>query len=279
MTIVSQTSPSQGRFAVLGNPIAHSISPQIHHSFAQQFEHEIDYQRLLVASGQFESIAKSFFDQGGRGLNVTAPCKADAFALAKWPTQRAADAGAANLLWVDNTGDIHADNVDGLGLVRDIETNLEWSVRDSKILLLGAGGAMRGILGPLIEAGPASVHVANRTVANAKSLCERFGGRVTMSAGDLATLPGDGWDLVVNGLSSGWSSTQPELPKIVPSSRALAYDMLYGKGPTPFLLQMQDAGFSQSSDGLGMLVEQAADSYERWQGVRPHTGSVIQQFR
>lgn len=279
MSTAAETMPSHGRFAVLGNPIAHSLSPQIHSSFAEQCQHEIDYQRVLVEPGQFESVARGFFESGGAGLNVTAPCKADAFALAERPTERASDAGAANILWVDSAGDICADNVDGLGLVRDIETNLDWSVRGAKILLLGAGGAMRGILAPLIEASPTSIHVANRTVANAQSLCDLFGERVTMSFGDLATLPGDGWDLVINGLSSGWGSAQPDLPPIVPSSRALAYDMLYGKAPTPFLLQMQDAGFSRSSDGLGMLVEQAADSYERWHGVRPQTGSVIQQLR
>ncbi len=279
MSTAVETMPSHGRFAVLGNPIAHSLSPQIHNSFAKQCQHDIDYQRLLVEPGQFESVARCFFESGGAGLNVTAPCKEDAFALAERPTERAADAGAANLLWVDSGGVICADNVDGLGLVRDIEKNLGWSVRGSKILLLGAGGAMRGILAPLIEASPASIHVANRTVANAQSLCDLFGERVTMSFGDLATLPEDGWDLVINGLSTGWSSAQPELPPIVPSSRALAYDMLYGSAPTPFLLLMKDTGFSRLSDGLGMLVEQAADSYARWQGVRPHTESVIQQLR
>lgn len=276
---MSDITPVDGRFAVLGNPIAHSMSPEIHSLFAKQFGHQIDYQRVLVEPGKFNAVVNQFFANGGVGVNVTAPCKSDAHSLADQRTQRAEDAGAANLLWRDKSGALCADNVDGLGLVRDVEGNLGWSLRGAKVLLLGAGGAMRGILGPLIDAKPELIHVANRTVANAEALVDLFGERASMTTGDLSVLPRDRWDLVLNGLSSGWSSTQPELPLIKPSNKAMAYDMLYGRKITPFLQQMQGLGFTQLSDGLGMLVEQAADSYQQWQGVRPQTASVIAQLR
>lgn len=267
------------RFAVLGNPISHSKSPAIHHAFAESCGHEIDYQKVLVEPEDFNAVVTQFFDQGGIGLNVTAPLKGNAFDLAEWRSPEAQDARAANTLWRDSEGRICAHTTDGSGLLRDLEANLGWAIADKHVLLLGAGGAMRGILGPLCNTKPASIHVANRTVETAKDLIDLFKGRCPLSAGGLGEIPDLHWDLIVNGLSSGWGGGFPDISLAGLSGTASAYDLIYSETATPFMQWAQQKGVSKISDGLGMLVEQAADSYAIWQGQRPETEMLLAQMR
>ncbi len=267
------------RFAVLGNPIEHSKSPEIHRAFADSCRHDIDYRKVLVEAGQFDTVVNDFFARGGIGLNVTAPFKGEAFEFAEVHTSDAIDAQAVNTLWRDDQGRICGHTTDGSGLARDLEVNLHWQLAGAHILLLGAGGAMRGILGPLCDRSPASVHVANRTSQRAIDLVALFEGRGSLTAGGLTTIPDREWSLVINGLSSGWAGDFPdlEIPRISPD--ASAYDLIYSDKPTPFMTWADSRGFQQVSDGLGMLVEQAADSYEIWNDERPLTHDVLAMLR
>ena len=267
------------RFAVVGNPIAHSKSPVIHAGFAEQCGHQIDYQKILVEPGEFDAVVTAFFDQGGAGLNVTAPFKEEAFNVAAVRTEAAEDAKAANTLWLDARGQVCAHNTDGSGLLRDLEVNLAWSIDGANVLVLGAGGAMRGVLGAFCERAPATVHVANRTVEKAEQLAALLAGKVALSTSGLQNIPDSPWDIVINGLSSGWAGDFPDLvvPNLAPSGAA--YDLLYSNEPTPFMRWAQMRGVEHVSDGLGMLVEQAADSYVVWHSQRPETAEVTSRLR
>ena len=267
------------RFAVLGNPIEHSKSPEIHCAFAESCRHDIDYQKVLVEPGDFDRVVTDFFESGGTGLNVTAPFKGEAFAIAEVHTADAFDAKAVNTLWRDDRGRVSGHTTDGSGLARDLEVNLGWELVDAHILFLGAGGAMSGILGPLCDRSPASIHVANRTPERAVKLVALFEGRGPLTAGSLAAIPDREWNIVINGLSSGWASDFPDLdiPRI--SDNASAYDLVYSDDPTSFLTWAASRGFQRVSDGLGMLVEQAADSYQIWSGERPLTSDVLAMLR
>ena len=267
------------RFAVLGNPIAHSKSPEIHHAFAASCGHDIDYERVLVDSGDFVAVVRQFFAAGGIGLNVTAPFKGEAFEMATVRSDAATDAKAVNTLWCDAQGQICAHTTDGSGLLQDLEQNLGWTVEAKNILLLGAGGAMRGIMGPLCERSPSVIHIANRTEARASELAALFSDRVCVGVSGLHDIPDRPWDLIINGLSSGWAGDflDLEIPRISPD--ASAYDLIYSDKPTPFMTWADSRGFQQVSDGLGMLVEQAADSYEIWNAERPLTHDVLAMLR
>ena len=267
------------RFAVLGNPIAHSKSPEIHGKFAAECGHEIDYQRVLVNAGQIDTVVTDFFTAGGVGLNVTAPFKGEAFALAQVRTPAAVDAQAANTLWQDDQGRICAHTTDGSGLLRDLEVNLGWGITDANILLLGAGGAMRGIVSALCEQIPRSIHVANRTTQRAFDLIRLFEGRGKLTASGLDAIPKTPWDLVINGLSSGWQEGFPDIAIPALAATASAYDLIYSDQPTAFIQWSDNRGFKKTSDGLGMLVEQAADSYAIWHGERPETAGVLADLR
>jgi shikimate dehydrogenase len=267
------------RFAVLGNPIDHSKSPEIHRAFAESCGHEIDYQKVLVEVGDFDRVVTDFFASGGIGLNVTAPFKGDAFALAEVHTPDAIDAQAVNTLWRDDQGCVCGHTTDGSGLARDLEVNLGWKLTDAHILCLGAGGAMRGILGPLCDRSPASIHVANRTPDRAMDLVALFEGRGSLTAGGLTSIPDREWGIVINGLSSGWAGDFPDLRISRISANASAYDLIYSNESTPFMAWAESRGFQQVSDGLGMLVEQAADSYDTWNGERPLTSDVLAMLR
>ncbi|MFL6581831.1 MAG: shikimate dehydrogenase [Burkholderiales bacterium] len=270
------------RYAVVGNPIAHSKSPEIHAAFARQTGQDIQYTKLLAPPNGFSTTVEAFRAEGGRGVNVTVPFKLEAFALADDISQSARDAQAANVLQFEG-GRIRADNTDGIGLLRDIVHNLGFKIADKRVLLMGAGGAARGVLAPLLEYGPRMLTIANRTVDKALRLAETFRHLPAAASSVLCgvgygELPGHHFDLVINATSAGLSGALTPMPAEVFAPGALAYDMMYGKSLTPFLRFAASHG-AEYSDGLGMLVEQAAESFLLWRGVRPQTAPVIEMLR
>jgi shikimate dehydrogenase len=271
------------RYAVIGNPVAHSKSPEIHLMFARQTAQDIEYTRLLAPLDGFKATVESFIAQGGRGANVTVPFKLEAFDLAHHVSRRAKEARAANFLKFDG-GHILADNTDGHGLVRDIVTNLGFAIAAKRVLLMGAGGAAQGVLVPLLEEGPAILAIANRTPDKALRLAENFrhsaaAAHTVLSGQGYADLQGRHFDLVINATSSSLAGELPPLPQGVFAADALAYELMYGKGVTPFLAFAKSQGVQHLSDGLGMLVEQAAESFRLWRGVLPQTRPVIESLR
>ncbi len=271
------------RYAVIGHPVAHSRSPQIHATFARQTAQDISYERLLAPLDQFVATVKQFREQGGRGSNVTLPFKLEAFALADEFSERARDAGAANTLMFRADG-IFADNTDGAGLLADIVNNLGVSLTGARILLLGAGGAAQGVFMPLLSQSPAILHIANRTQARTAAMLEKFAPQIRLThahvtSSDFAQLNDSEFDLVVNATSSSLSDELPPLPTGLFGQSSLAYDMMYGKGLSPFLRFAQSQGAARIADGLGMLVEQAAESFYLWRGVRPRSQPVIAALR
>jgi shikimate dehydrogenase len=278
MTDLFDFNPPPPLYAVMGNPIDHSLSPQIHAMFAQQCGIRLDYRRIHVDVGGFPQAVDSFRAEGGQGLNVTVPFKIEAWELADERTDRAQVAGAANTLWFTNDR-IHADNTDGAGMCRDITVNLGFPVAGRSVLVIGAGGAVRGVLGPLLDEGPSGVMIANRSVDRAELLAGVFSDRARMETGGFDALPGRSFDLVVNGTSASLQGELPPLPDGLFTEGALAYDMMYGSAPTLFLRWAADHGAARTADGLGMLVEQAAESFHVWHGRRPDTGPVIEKLR
>src|SRR4051812_27170857 len=267
------------RYAVVGNPVAHSKSPEIHAAFARQTGQDIQYTKLLAPPDGFTSTIEAFRAEGGQGVNVTVPFKLEAFALADEISQSARDARAANLLQFEGRR-IRADNTDGIGLLRDIVHNLGFKIADKRVLLMGAGGAARGVLAPLLEYGPRILTIANRTVDKALHLAETFrhlpaAASSVLSGVGYGELSGHHFDLVINATSSGLRGELAPLPAELFAPGALAYDMMYGKSLTPFKKFAAIHG-ANYSDGLGMLVEQAAESFLRWRGVRPQTAPVIE---
>ncbi|HTJ96523.1 MAG TPA: shikimate dehydrogenase [Rhodocyclaceae bacterium] len=270
------------RYVVIGNPIAHSKSPRIHGLFAMQTEQDIDYRTLLAPLDGFAGTLQSFIDGGGRGANITVPFKEEAFRLATHLSARAAAAGAVNTLRCDANGSIFGDNTDGAGLVRDITANLRRSLNGKQVLLLGAGGAARGVILPLLLEGPARLFIANRTPSKATALVTEFNALPDalpdrLEGGGFADLAGQRFDVLINATSAGLSDSALELPPGIFASQALAYDMVYGRD-TPFMQQARANG-AQVSDGLGMLVEQAAEAFSIWRGIRPDTLPVMQALR
>ncbi|HKY01447.1 MAG TPA: shikimate dehydrogenase [Burkholderiales bacterium] len=262
------------RYAVIGNPVAHSKSPTIHAAFAQQTGQQLVYEKILAPLDDFCGTVNAFRQNGGRGLNVTLPFKEEALILADDASARANAAGAANTLRFD-VDRVYADNTDGVGLVQDIQGNRAFSLQGRSVLLLGAGGAARGVIAPLLEAGVSGLSIANRTVEKAQKLAARF----PISAMAYAALTGQVFDLVINATSASLSSELPPLPEGVFAPGAMAYDMMYGKGETPFLAFARSQGATYCADGLGMLVEQAAASFYIWRSVQPATASVLSQLR
>ena len=270
------------RYAVIGNPIQHSKSPLIHRGFADATGQSLTYTAIEGPLGGFATAVDRFRAEGGKGLNVTVPFKLDACAYATDLAESARAAGAANALKFDGDRCL-AENFDGLGLVRDIVGNLGHAVRGRRVLLLGAGGATRGALLPLLAEQPTRLFVANRTVDKATALVQEFlsrGASAVLEGGGYADLTrADAFDIVINATSA---SLGQELPPVAPSafaSGALAYDMVYGKGLTPFLKLAQAAGTPHLADGVGMLVEQAAEAFAWWRGVRPSTAAMIERLR
>ena len=268
-------------YAVIGNPIAHSKSPWIHAAFARQTGQALVYQTLLAPLDGFEQSVTAFRIGGGRGLNVTVPFKLEAFALANHHTPRAEAAGAVNTLAFGPDG-ILGDNTDGAGLVRDLSFNLHCPLVGRRILLLGAGGATRGVLLPLLTSLPASLTIANRTASKAIALAERFiphAGRARVDGCGFEELAGRRFDLVINATAASLADELPPLPPGLYADGALAYDMMYGRGQTPFLRAALADGAARVADGLGMLVEQAAESFALWRGVRPDSAPVLAELR
>lgn len=262
------------RYAVIGNPIAHSKSPFIHTVFAEQTGQDLNYTALLSPLDGFANTVRDFIALGGKGMNVTVPFKFEAFALATQRTARAQAARAVNTLVFLPDGDILGDNTDGAGLVRDIEQNLSFPLRGRRVLLLGAGGAAYGVVLPLLAAG-ATICVANRTAAKAVELAATFNGVRGCGYTDLANEAA--FDCVINATSSGLSDELPPIPATVFTSGTLAYDMMYGR-ETPFMAFARTQG-AQVADGLGMLAEQAAEAFFVWRGVRPDTVAVRAALR
>jgi len=273
-------------YAVVGKPIAHSKSPLIHRLFAQQTDQDLEYRAELGDSVNFEEQVSKWFALGLRGLNVTLPFKERALTLASKKTARALLAGAANTLRLDqNAGGLEADNTDGIGLMRDLQERLGFAIQDKRILVLGAGGATRGILGPLLEAGPARLVITNRTEERAITLVQAM--QTAMNATALifnsqAQLAqhNEGFDLVINATSTSLSGDVPEVPDCIWASHTMAYDLAYTpSGETSFLVFAQSHGVKNCADGLGMLVEQAAEAFYWWRGVAPDTSAVLKQTR
>jgi shikimate dehydrogenase len=256
------------RYALVGNPVAHSKSPWIHAEFARATSQDLEYGLLEAPLDGFAAAVQRFRAGGGKGLNVTLPFKQEAFRLCSTVSERALRAQAVNTVVLD-TG--FGDNTDGIGLVRDLSQNLNFRFRN--VLLLGAGGAAQGVVGPLLEAGAARLVIANRTGSKAKALAERFPGA---SGHGYEGLAGE-FDLVINATSAGLADETPPLPPGLLRRGVLAYDMVYGR-ETPFLAAAKAAG-ARASDGLGMLVEQAAESFFIWRGVRPQTRPVLARLR
>ncbi|MEZ0154158.1 MAG: shikimate dehydrogenase [Candidatus Reddybacter sp.] len=268
------------QYAVFGNPIKHSRSPQIHSAFAELTGQDINYVSTLVEADQFQSAARNFFKDGGKGLNITVPFKQDAFTFADELSERARRAGAVNTLIHQNDGKILGDNTDGIGLVCDISTNLGWAIEGKKILLVGAGGAVMGVLEPLLQQHPAIIVIANRTISKAQKLARDFAdlGNIQGCGFDELTESGH-FDLIINGTSASLAGEIAPLPNSVLTAKTQGYDMMYAAEATPFMRWMHEQGAQQTADGLGMLVEQAAEAFTLWRGVRPETAGVISSIR
>ncbi|MDX3904940.1 MAG: shikimate dehydrogenase [Pigmentiphaga sp.] len=270
------------RYAVIGNPVAHSKSPWIHARFAEQTGQQLAYGTICAPVDEFASQVRDFFAAGGGGLNVTVPFKLQAFDLAQdHASARARAAGAVNTLWMSN-GQLHGCNTDGVGLVNDLR-RLGARLAGARVLLAGAGGAARGIVLPLIEAGCASIDIANRTPARAVELAASFAGAghgAALRGTSYADLPaGTQWDLVINATASSLSDEAPPLPARAYAAGGLAYDLMYAARPTAFMRQAAADGAAGTADGLGMLVEQAAESFFIWRGVRPDPAPVLADLR
>jgi len=266
------------RYAVFGNPAMHSKSPLIHGMFARATGQDLTYEAIEPPLDGFAAAVAAFRARGGRGANVTMPFKLEAFALATHPSERARLAGAANALKFD--GDrIYAENFDGVGLVNDIERNLGYPLAGKRVLLLGAGGAARGVVLPILQRTPAALTIANRNVPKALALRDMFAQYGPLTVGSYADLGNASFDVVLNATAA---SMRGELPPVTPAAFApgsLAYELVYGKGLTPFLRLARDARAACLADGVGMLVEQAAEGFEWWRGVRPDTSAAIEKLR
>jgi len=265
------------RYVVIGNPVSHSLSPAIHARFAAQTGDSLEYTTLLVPLGDFEREAARFFAAGGAGANVTLPFKVDAFRFATRASERARLAGAANVL-ISGDGTIAADNTDGAGLVADLVDNLGMTLEGRSILLLGAGGAARGVVAPLLAERPARLVIANRTAARARELAEIFAPHGPVEATALQSIPETRYDLVVNATSTSTRGESLDLPEHVLGPGTLAYDTAYGPATRAFAA-MASARGARTCDGLGMLVEQAAESFRLWRGRSPDTGPVLAELR
>ena len=272
-------SPAPDRYAVMGNPIAHSKSPDIHARFATQTGQDIEYTAILVEPGGFPQAVGNFQASGGKGLNVTVPFKHEAWKLADQLTERARLAGAVNTLKFEADGSVQGDNTDGIGLVRDIRDHHGIPLQGSSILLLGAGGAARGVLEPLLAEQPKQLVIANRTEDKAVTLAAEFQHLGKVSGCSLQALAGQQFDLVINATSASLHGDLPPLPDDLLNKDACCYDMMYGAEPTIFMQWAVQHGARKCLDGLGMLVGQAAESFALWRGIRPEVDEVILYLR
>lgn len=266
------------RYAVMGHPISHSRSPFIHSEFAGQTGQDMEYAAIDVSPGTFVNAVNDFQSQQGRGLNVTVPYKQEAWQLVNTRSHRAELAGAVNTIRMDEDS-LYGDNTDGIGLLRDLTMNLDRVLHQKRILVLGAGGAVRGVLVPLLEQGPKQLTIANRTVEKAVELAHTFGSIAPVQACGFDDLAGQSFDIIINGTAASLGGHVPPVPASCLAGSELAYDMMYAKDPTPFMVRALQHGATHCSDGLGMLVEQAAESFLVWRGVLPDTAPVIAAVR
>ena len=283
-TPASQSATQPIVCAVIGNPVSHSRSPAIQQQFALQTNLPLHYSRLPAELDQFAPTVTQFFAQGGKGLNVTVPFKLEAWQMAREHLSvRATLAQAVNTLWMQD-GALHGCNTDGVGLVMDLQ-RLRLPLKEARLLMIGAGGAARGVIGPLLEAGCAHLHIVNRTAERAHDLVaawprEHLPKSANLSAGGLEQAArAQGWDLVINASASSLSDIAPAVPSGLYATGGAAYDMMYAARPTAFMLQAQADGAQRVHDGLGMLVGQAAESFYIWHGVRPETDPVLRMIR
>lgn len=266
------------RYAVIGNPISHSRSPEIHQAFARQTGRKIEFDRLFAMREEFEHVLEQFVNERGKGLSVTMPFKQRAYKVADTLSERARKALAVNTLVIDKSGKIFGDNTDGPGLVKDIIVNLGWQIRGKKVLLLGAGGAARGILESLSGEAPSALRIANRTESKAQLLATEFPHQGEVSASSIEQLV-EPYDLVINATAASLQGFNLEIPAVAISDHTHCYDLAYAAEETHFNRWAASKGACRTSDGLGMLVEQAALAFFLWQGVLPETLPVIVEIR
>ncbi len=279
MSSLFDFTPKTDRYAVLGNPVAHSKSPLIHAAFARALGHKIEYSAIYVESGGFAQAVGNFEATGGKGVNVTLPFKQEAYALCDELSARARLAQAVNTILFKSGGKRLGDNTDGVGLVRDILHNHHGRIAGRRVLLLGAGGAAHGALGPLLEEKPARLFIANRTPDKALELARAFSGMGSVQGGSYTGLAGQQFDLIINATSASLQDSVPPLPDGALAPGGWCYDMMYAATPTAFVRWGNAHGAAKALDGLGMLVEQAAESFYVWRGARPATAPVIESLR
>lgn len=270
--------PKPDQYAVFGHPIDHSKSPDIHQQFAAQTQQNIKYSRQDVDASQFVAATRDFFDKGGHGLNCTVPLKQLAFEFADTLTQRACYSKAVNTLTRQADSSIMGDNTDGIGLVTDLLGNHQIKLNSLNILLLGAGGASRGILGPILQQHPKKLVIANRSVGKALNLATEFTELGNISGCGYQDLPRQSFDIILNATSASLSGTMLPLPETLLVENGICYDLAYGSKPTAFVYWGQQHGAAKSLDGLGMLIEQAAEAFYIWRGVHPQTQALISAF-
>ena len=263
------------RYAVFGNPIEHSKSPFIHARFAEQTGQKLEYTAELVELGDFENAVARFADSGGKGLNITVPFKQQAWRIATRRSARAERARAVNTLVINGINDYYGDNTDGAGLVRDLQANHGLQIERRNLLVVGAGGAVRGVVEPLLECRPAQLTIANRTREKAVELAGDFALLGNSRGCGLDEFGDDIYDIIINGTSASLSGELPSLPARLIHENTFCYDMMYAAEPTPFMRWAQQHGAKRVADGIGMLVEQAAESFRIWRGCEPDTAPVI----
>jgi shikimate dehydrogenase len=275
----TETGGDSDRYGVAGHPVAHSWSPFIHGMFAKQTGQDLTYRLYDIEPDQFRRQALRMFTSGLRGLNVTLPHKQAAADLVNELTPRAARAGAVNTIALRADSSLLGDNTDGVGLIRDLENNLKLSLKGKRILVMGAGGAVRGIMAPVLESGISLLVIANRTPSKARALAAQF-----RDLGDIETcgfeeLEGPPYHLIVNATSASLQGSMPDLPPGLVNEDTICYDMAYGRGNTPFTMWGKSLYAARTSKGWGMLVEQAAESFHLWRGVRPDTAPVLEALQ
>lgn len=266
-------------YCVMGNPIAHSLSPRIHQAFADQTGEAIDYQAILVPTDGFETMVRAFCAAGGQGANITLPFKQAAWALCDRRTGRADRAVAVNTLSFSQTDGISGDNTDGIGLVRDLRDNLHCRLDGAGVLILGAGGAVRGVIDPLFDEHPARIIIANRTPEKAREIAAAFADRGVIEGHGYEDLAGQRFPVIINGTSLSLQGEVPSLPTDVVADGGVVYDMMYSDEATCFMRWAEARGAGRTADGLGMLVEQAAESFFIWRGIRPDTAPIMRMLR
>ena len=267
------------RYGVMGYPVSHSRSPIIHRLFALQTDQDLQYELLQVSPEKLEPAVRQFQRTGGKGLNITVPHKSEVTRLVDQLSERASTAGAVNTLTF-REGEIFGDNTDGFGLLRDLVVNLDLTLDGANILVLGAGGATRGIIGPLLEMGPASLRIANRTLNKAQALADHFSRSGPVTACRFNVVPvTDQYDLIINATSAGLHGAAPPYPSAAISEKTICYDLSYGLHATPFSAWAREHGAAQAVMGWGMLVEQAAESFRIWRDVRPNTAEVLKHMK